>query len=606
MTERGPDSAIAAGSGVDARPAGGPAERVLEGLAVAPGIAAGPIFRIESGVLQVADRRITAAECDSQLERLEQALVAAARQIRKLKGKARQLPDAAAEELREMLEAHLHMLADSRLVRGARRRIVEERVNAEGAVQRELAQIMRGFASLSDAYIAARAEDVRVVGERLIRHLTGTPYHAFRNLPQGTIVLAEELTPADTALIDPARILGLAAVLGGAEGHTAVMARSLGLPTVLGAAGLTTAAASAKTAIVDGGAGLVILDPTPETLARYRGRRAEADVARQRLARMARLPAITRDGVEITLEANIELPREVPAAMEAGASGVGLVRTEFLYMNRPDLPDEDEQYGALSAIVDGMAGRPVTLRTFDIGGDKAAAPLLGDGEEAANPALGLRAIRLALSRPKLLETQLAAMLRAGARGPVRILLPMIASVAEVAMARRTLARVARRLMRRGVAIADPLPPLGVMIEVPGAALSADALAEVADFFAIGTNDLTMYTLAVDRGDERVAHLYNPVHPAVLRLIQFSVEAGRRAGLPVSICGEMAGDPRLSPLLVGLGVRELSMASSRLAPVKDRLRQLDTLTAAEHARAVMAERDEDRVARLIAGMAGGGA
>ena len=316
------------------------------------------------------------------------------------------------------------------------------------------------------------------------------------------------------------------------------------------------------------------------------------------LARLRNVPAVTRDGTRIDLQANLELPRELAQALAAGAEGIGLLRTEFLFMNRDDLPDEEEQCAALCEIVTGMAGRPVTVRTLDIGGEKLASSLGPHVSEGLNPALGLRAIRLSLKRPKLLETQLAAMLRAGVCGPLRILLPMISTVYEVHEVRKCLHKVARRLKRRGVKIADPLPPLGVMIEVPGAALVADSLANVADFFAIGSNDLTMYTLAIDRGEEQVAHLYNPLHPAVLRLVQFSIEAALRARIPISVCGEIAGDPRLTPLLLGLGVRELSMTAHALPRVKSRILRLDIQAATQRAQVIMDQADSGRITALI--------
>jgi phosphotransferase system enzyme I (PtsI) len=275
------------------------------------------------------------------------------------------------------------------------------------------------------------------------------------------------------------------------------------------------------------------------------------------------------------------------------------VRTEFLYMNRQDLPDEDEQFEAYRGLVRGMDGRPVTIRTLDVGGDKLAAPLADAiGGEGANPALGLRAIRLSLKQRPLLDAQLGAVLRAGAEGPVRILLPMISSVLEIRKVREALAQVARRLKRRGARIANPLPPLGVMIEIPGAALAADALAAESDFFAIGTNDLIQYTLAIDRGDEQVAHLYNPLHPAVLRLIQFAVEAALRARIGLSLCGEMAGDPRFTALLLGFGIRDLSMAPGNIGRVKQRVRGLDMVAATRRARAIMDQLDDARIASLL--------
>jgi phosphotransferase system enzyme I (PtsI) len=307
---------------------------------------------------------------------------------------------------------------------------------------------------------------------------------------------------------------------------------------------------------------------------------------------------VTRDGIEIALHANLELPRDAEAARALGAAGIGLLRSEFMFMNREDVPDEDEQYSQLASVVKALGGRPATIRTLDVGGEKLASSLGPRFAPAANPALGLRAIRLSLKEPELLETQLAAILRAAAHGPVRILLPMISTVQEVLDVREALKRVERRLERKRVGLPEATPPLGVMIEVPGAALAADSLAQVCDFFALGTNDLTMYTLAIDRGDDQVAHLYNPLHPAVLRLIQFTTEAALRNRIPVSLCGEIAGDPRYTALLIGLGIRELSMAPIKLSRVKNRIRNIELASAAVRAQAIMDQADPSRIAALL--------
>ncbi len=415
---------------------------------------------------------------------------------------------------------------------------------------------------------------------------------------EGAVILADELTPADTALMDPQRVAGFATQFGGAESHTAIVARALGLPAVLAVPALTEYARSDATVVIDGAVGTVILDPTPETIAEYEARRDALVVERRHLARLRRLPAATRDGVEIKLEANLELPVELDLAVANGAMGLGLVRSEFLYMNRDDLPDEDEQYAVFSALVRGMEGKPVTVRTFDLGGEKLARSLADDYPAPDNPALGLRAIRLSLKDRRLLDPQLAAMLRAAAEGPLRILLPMISTASEIRRVREAMEQVARRLRRRGMALPKPMPPLGAMIEVPGAALAADSLAAEADFFAIGTNDLIQYTLAIDRSDEQVAHLYNPLHPAVLRLIQFAIEAALRRGMPISICGEMAGEPRFTALLLGLGLRNLSMAPRNIPRVKQRIRGLDMVAATRRARAIMDQSDSGRIAALL--------
>lgn len=573
-------------------------ERFLDGLGVSLGVAIGPAHVMEAGSVDIPEYTVDGDKLEAELKRFADAVEKSRRQLRKLKTKSAELPGAAAEELGFLLDARLQMLTGSRVVRGVEKRIAETRANAEAAVRAEITEVAQHFARLEDAYLAARADDIREVGDRLIRNLTKIPYQAFSKLPEGSIVIAEELSPADTALMDPAHIGGFATAIGGSESHTAIMARSLGLPAVLGLPELVSEVQTGDTIIVDGSTGRVVIRPKPATLASYRQRQLDFERAERLLSGLRRLPAVTRDGTAVTLLANLELPREVQLAVAAGAEGVGLLRTEFLYMNRPDLPDEEEQYQSLRQLMRGLDGRPMTVRTLDVGGDKLAAALADRHGHAANPALGLRAIRLSLKEPELLETQLAAILRAGAAGPLRILLPMISSVSEIKQVREILQATARRLKRRGAKIADPLPPLGVMIEVPGAALAADALAQVSDFFAIGTNDLTMYTLAIDRGDEQVAQLYNPLHPAVLRLIQFTTEAALRARISISVCGEIAGDARYAALLLGLGIRELSMAANSLPRVKQRIRAIDLLSATRCARTIMDQSDSGRIAALL--------
>ena len=574
------------------------AERVFQGLGVSSGVAIGPAHLREAGALEVPEYPVPPERIEAERARLGAAIERSQKQVRKLKAKASALRGAAAEELGYLLDAHLQMLTGSRLVRGAERRIQRDRINAEAAVQAEIHEISKGFAQMADAYLASRVDDIREVGARLVRNLLQHPYQAFSGLPPGSVVIAEELTPADTALLDPARIAGFATVLGGPESHTAIMARSLGLPAVLGCAGLLGGTAPGTQVVIDGAGGRVIVNPSPATLAEYEERQRSLQREQRQLARLTRLPAETRDGVQVTLQANVELPREVEHARAAGAEGIGLLRTEFLFMNRADLPGEEEQYEALRAFVAGMEGRPVTIRTLDVGGEKLAYPIGDHLGQPTNPALGLRAIRLSLKRQELLEAQLAAILRAGAHGPVRILLPMIGSVAEVRQVKAVLKRVRARLMRQGAKLDKAPPPVGVMIEVPGAALAADALAMESEFFAIGTNDLTMYTLAIDRSDEQVAYLYNPLHPAVLRLIQFAAGAALRARIPLCLCGEMAGDRRYTALLLGLGIRDLSMPVNALPRIKQRIRAIDLREATQRAELIMNQWDTGRIAALL--------
>ena len=603
MTARGSRPGRHKGEGRRRAAAEAAQERTFHGLGVSPGIAIGPAHVREAGAFEVPEYRIDEDAVAAERQRLSEATERSRKQLMKLKGKATALSGAAGEELGILLDAHLRMLTRSRLLRGAERRIGSERINAEAAVQAETLEITKDFAKMDDAYLAGRADDINEVGTRLVRNLLKRPYHAFSDLSPGSVVLAEELTPADTALFDPARVGGFATVLGGAEGHTAIMARSLGLPAVLGVGGLLLRTPPGATIVIDGSRGQVVVNPTAATLVAFEERRRALEREERHLARLAKLPALTRDGVAITLQVNVELPRELEHALAVGAEGIGLLRTEFLFMNRDDLPGEEEQYLALRDFVEGMAGRPVTIRTLDVGGDKLAYSLGGHIGPAANPALGLRAIRLSLKRRELLEAQLAAMLRAGAHGEVRILLPMIASVGEVRQVKEILKKLYVRLKRQGVKVAPALPKLGVMIEIPGAALAADALALECDFFSIGTNDLTMYTLAIDRSDEQVAYLYNPLHPAVLRLIQFATGAALRARIPLCLCGEMAGDVRFTALLLGLGIRDLSMPASALPRIKQRVRSIDQREATRRAELVMAQWDSGRIATLLDDFAG---
>ncbi len=566
-------------------------ERVFDGLGVSPGIVIGPAYVVERSSVHVSEYLIPAGRIDEELARFAAAAQKSCKQLENLKRQVRGRQDGVSEDLEALLEAHIRMLTGSRLIRGIEARIRDHRINAEAAVQAVVADFVDQYRSITDAYLAGRIHDIQDVGNRLIRNLHKVETPGFSNLPRGSIIIAEDITPADTALMDPRRIGGLVSALGGAQSHTAIMARSLGLPAILATPGVAQAATTGATLIVDGGAGKVIVNPSEETIRRYDVLRAQYRKERRQLYRQRKLTAVTRDGIHVTLQANIELPFELEAAKANGAEGIGLLRTEFLFMNRETLPDEDEQYAVLRTIVEGMEGRAVTIRTLDIGGDKVSAAMSRYLQEREgvdvkgddNPALGLRAIRLGLKFTPLLETQLAAILRAAAHGPVRILLPMIMSPREVQDVRGILNRVVRRLARRGAALPDPLPPLGAMIEVPAAALAGDALAQTVDFFSIGTNDLTQYALAIDRGNEQVAHLYDPMHPAVLRLIELSARAAQKAGIPVNICGEMAGEERCVPYLLALGIRDLSMSVASLSRIKRCIRGLDRAAIARAAR-----------------------
>jgi len=568
----------------------------LSGMGVSRGIAIGGIYRHDAEALSVPEYSIPASKIASEKVRLTKAVELATHQVESLRSKVEEMNGAAREEVGYLLEAYGQMFHSSRLIRGVTARIENSRINAEAAISYEIEGIAKTFEAMEDSYLSARVLDIRDMGRRLLLNLTNPGKDVFAHVPKNAIICAEELSPSETALLDPKRTAAIATALGGAESHTAIMARSLGIPAVLGLTGFFTKIRSGAMAIVDGSKGLMILNPTQETLAEYRKARADFLRARRSLTRLRDLPAVTQDNVRVQMNANIELPSEVETVLAVGAEGIGLFRTEFQFMNRNDLPSEDEQFNVLSGLIRALDGMTLTIRTLDVGGDKLASSL--SIHPGPNPALGLRAVRLCLSKPELLRTQLTAILRASALGPVRILIPMVTSADEISTVRGMVADIADELRRRLIPIASPLPPVGIMIEIPGAALNADALAWRSDFFSIGTNDLTQYTLAIDRTDEAVAHLYNPLHPAVLRLIQFSAQAALRARIPVAVCGEMAGDSRYTALLLGLGIRDLSMSASNIPVVKNRIRNLNMMKATHRAQVVMDQFDSIRIGQLV--------
>jgi len=597
-----------------------PPQRIFAGIPVSPGIAIGPVFTTAEAKVEVKRGKIAASAAEAELQRLDAAVQKSRKQLAKLRGRLSVLPEDTQEEIGPLIDAYMQMLAGSRLLRHARKRITDQLVSAETAVLDEVEALAAAMAAAppesadkpparrrSDTGEEAearqrRADEIRETGRRLLRNLTDTGFRSFANVPQGAILVAESLRPADAALIEPSRIAGLATEEGGADGHTAIMLRALGVPAVLGAPGLLGAARAGQIATIDGTTGRIVLNPDAEELAAARQGVAGYARERQRLARLRRLPSETTDREAVELQGNLELLAELPLIAQAGAAGVGLFRTEFLFMNRDTLPDEAAQAEIYRTVVEAMDGESVTIRVLDWGGEKEIDALVSHGlvPEAhdQNPALGVRGLRLLLRTPELFETQLAAILRASKFGPVRVLLPMVTTCHEVRDARDIFERVAKRLRRRGEKLPDPLPPLGIMIETPGAALSADALGLDADFFAIGTNDLAMYTLAVDRAATGVAGLYDPLHPAVLRLIQFATEAALRLRMPVSVCGEMAANPRLTPLLLGLGLRSFSMNASAIPRVKQAVRAVAIDDCTRFARRVMAQSDAARIQELV--------
>ncbi|WP_428539876.1 phosphoenolpyruvate--protein phosphotransferase [Rhodopila sp.] len=591
-------------------------ERMFHGIAVSAGVAIGPVFGTTEPEAVITRQKIHASDTGAESARLDAAIAQSQKQLAKLRARLAVLPEESQAEIAPLIDAYIRMLGPSRLVRGVRQRIQETLLSAESAVMKEAAAIGDAIMAQAEPSLSAedlaglrrRSDEIREIARRLVRNLTRSPFRSFAGLPEGSILVAEALRPADAALLDPSRLAAVVTEEGGADGHTAVMLRALGVPAVLGVAGLAHAAEPGDIAVVDGIVGTVVLNPAPLTLTAARKAVTAFARERQRYSRLRRLPAVTLDGTAIELQANLELPVELPLIVQAGAVGIGLLRTEFLFMNRETIPDEATQTESYRTIVEAMHGDPVTIRVLDWGGEKEieALNMAGVVPEIAdtNPALGLRGIRLLLRQPQLLETQFAAILRASMAGPVRVLLPMVTTVGEVRATREIYERVARRLRRRGERIPEKLPPLGIMIETPGAALSADALALEADFFSIGTNDLTAYTLAVDRAESVVAMLYDPTHPAVLRLVQFATEAALRMRMPVAICGELAASPKLTPLLLGLGVRSLSMNASAVPKVKQMIRSVQIDACVRFARRVMEQGDTERIRAMVDGFGRG--
>ncbi|MEM7568927.1 MAG: phosphoenolpyruvate--protein phosphotransferase [Pseudomonadota bacterium] len=545
----------------------------VAGQGVSAGVAIGKAYVFDRGEARVAKYRLKEEAIEAELARFDSAVEAAKAQLEEVDRRAKNLSGAAEEEFYLLLKAHAQMLENSRLLRSVVSVIKLEQINAEAAVQAALDQIAEDFRKIGDPYLAARLDDIREVGHRLIANLTGKGQSRFGHLEDGSIVVGNTVSPADVALMAEANVGGFVSAQGGAEGHTAILARALGLPGVVQAGDILDAVETGNVLVLDGSTGSVVINPDPQQRALYEG--LQADFAREvaDLSTLRDTLAKTTDGTVISLAANIELPQEVISVQASGADGIGLMRSEFLFMNRDEVPTEEEQFQAYKALIEAMDGAPVTIRTLDVGSDKLSNALRGHFQEAENPALGLRAIRLSLKESELLEAQLCALLRAAHYGPLRILLPMITTPDEVRQVRSVMLRMVRRMARRGQPIPDPLPPLGVMIEVPAAALAADALASECDFFSIGTNDLTMYTLAIDRGNEQVSDLYNPLHPAVLRLIQFATAAADKADIPINLCGEVAGDPRMTKLLLGLGLRHFSMSAPALPRIKKQVTQL---------------------------------
>jgi phosphotransferase system enzyme I (PtsI) len=532
----------------------------LIGLSASPGIAIGRCWPIDRRKVKTPRQRIEPTEVDAELERLRAALELSDHQLAEVREKVAKVQGT---EHTAIIDMHRLMLKDEMLVVEAQRLIQSDRINAEWAVRRAVRKIKGSFSELADAYFKERRADIDYVGERIIKNLLGEAVDVVEPPPEGAIIIARDLSPADTALLLHDRKVGAFATDAGAKtSHTAIVARALEVPAVVGLGRISTVATQGDWIVVDGGRGMVVLNPSPEE-------RADYELARERylehdrdLMRTRDLPARTADGLTVRLVGNIEFAEEVPSLLAHGGEGVGLYRTEFLFLGRNDLPTEEEHYRNYRQVLEALGDRPVTIRTFDLGGDKLPSATKSHAE---NPALGLRAVRFSLRHPDLFRAQLRGILRASVHGNLKVMFPMVSGVAELRAAKRALYDVRDELEMEG--IPTRMPPIGAMVELPAAAMSADRLARECDFMSIGTNDLIQYTVAIDRQNKDVAYLYRPLHLSVLRMLKFICDAGAKANVPVSMCGEMAGEPLYVLILLGLGLSELSMNGSAIPMVK---------------------------------------
>ena len=548
----------------------------LNGTPVSRGVAIGRAVRIAPSHLDVAHYFIEPEQVAAEWTRLRGARDAVAQELRLLaQGLQADKPTEASAELLALLDVHLMLLHDEMLSASLREIVTQRRYGAEWALVTQLEITSKQFDEMADPYLRERKADLQQLVDRMLRHLKGVPSptsmtaaHKADGSNQPLVLVAHDLSPADMLNFKKSVFAGFVTDVGGKTSHTAIVARSMDIPAVVGARSASQLVRQGDMVIIDGDAGIVLVDPSPIMLQEYEFRRRQGEIERERLNRLIHTPAVTLDGDTVELLANIEVPSDAAVAVQVGACGVGLFRSEFLFMGRQGaLPTEDEQYESYSLAVRNMAGRPVTIRTVDVGADK---PLDAIQHEHLNPALGLRAIRWSLSEPAMFLAQLRAILRAAAHGPVHLLLPMLGSIKEAKQALAFVDRARQALREAGVPQGHVL--VGAMIEIPSAALQAREFAQLFDFLSIGTNDLIQYTLAIDRTDETVAHLYDPLHPAVLRLVGDTIRLTQAAGKTVTVCGEMAGDPTLTRLLIGMGLRSFSMHPSRILEVKQAVLQ----------------------------------
>ena len=570
----------------------------VHGVGVSSGIAIGHAHLISHALLEVVHFKIAAQAIEAEIERFDRAITLVKQDLAQLKD---QLSANAPAELGAFINTHLAMLGDKTLSEAPKAIIRNERCNAEWALKQQMDDLVAQFETIEDAYLRERKHDVVQVVERVIKVLLGrhqlAPSEKKQQVRQerAMILVAHDISPADAIQFKHHQFAAFITDVGGITSHTAILARSLNVPSIVALQRARDLINDGELMIVDGTQGVVIVNPGPEVLAEYQLKQNQWQLAQQKLQRLKTTKAVTVDGIGIDLLANIEVPEDVVSARAAGAVGVGLYRTEFLFMNRKEMPDEQEQFEAYRYVAEAMKGYPVTIRTLDIGADKQLNP--DEIVTATNPALGLRAVRYCLAEPHIFHIQLRALLRASHYGNVKILIPMLSTLSELRQSRLLLQRAKDSLRLENIPFNDQIM-LGGMIEIPAAAINAEAFAQELDFLSIGTNDLIQYTLAIDRADDAVAHLYNPLHPAVLKLIHLTIQGAEKYGKPVSVCGEMAGDIRLTRLLLGLGMRQLSMHPSQILSVKSQILQCEESLVAKQAKKILSLSDLEKIEPLI--------
>ena len=567
---------------------------VLHGSSVSGGITIGHAHLVSTARLEVAHYQIPEESVEAEIARFDAAITVASEELAAL---GSHIPADAPAEFAAFLNLHRMILDDSSLSHAPRVLIREQRCNAEWALVQQMDKLVAQFEEIEDPYLRERKADIAQVVERVLNALIGgqTLAEPRASEEKNLIVVAHDLSPADMILFKRHHFGGFVTDLGGVTSHTAILARSLSIPAIVGLHQARQTIRENELLIVDGVQGVVVVNPDPIVLAEYQLRQSQLELERRKLQRLKSTPAATLDAVAVDLYANIELPQDVAQALEGGAEGIGLFRSEFLFMNRKDLPSEDEQFEAYREVAQAMQGRVVVLRTLDIGADKA---LSGDGGVPPNPAMGLRAIRFCLAEPQMFLAQLRAILRASHYGKVRILLPMVAHAQEVEQALALVKQAKQQLDEKGLPFNAAIE-VGGMIEIPAAALALPMFMRKLDFLSLGTNDLIQYTLAIDRTDDAVAHLYDPLHPAVLHLVSQSIRTATRAGVPIAVCGEMAGDLQLTRLLLGIGLRNFSMHPAQLLAIKERILRTNLAQVKPLAQRVLRSSNPRRTRELLA-------